>query len=269
MDIILVFAVAILLGALVNVLADDLPAGRLPKRPRYPDGAPRPLLAWLAIGAFLFNLRHSPKSNATDNDRKLTWRYPLTELALATLLVITHLVKRDDPHLATGQLIIWQAYVVVFVLLSVVDLEHKHILIMPVILASALALINAAAFPQPAPNLPSSLVGGTVGGLTFSLVFWGGRLVGRFFGRRRKMPTAFGKGDVYLMILAGLIVGFPHVLAVMILAIFLGGFGALACIFQMILSRRYELFTAFPYGPYILAAVYIVLIVSSKIVLWL
>ena len=221
------------------------------------------------IGAFLFNLRYSPKSTATDSDRKLTWRYPLTELALATLLVITHLVNRDDPLLATGQLIIWQTYAVVFVLLSIVDLEHKLILILPVMLASALALIDATAFPQPAPNLSSSLVGGTVGGLTFSLVFWGGLLFGNLFGRRRKMPTAFGKGDVYLMILAGLIVGFPHVLVVMILGIFLGGFGALACILQMILGRRYQPFTAFPYGPYILAAVYIVLIVSSKIVLWL
>lgn len=257
-----------MLGAVVNALADDLPAGRQPKRPRYPDGAPRPLLAWLGIGAFVFNLRRSPKSNASDGDCKLTWRYPLTELTLATLIVITHLINGNDPGLATGQLLIWQAYVVIFVLLSVVDLEHKQILILPVILTSALALIDAMAFPQPAPNLAYSLVGGLVGGSSFSLVFLGGRLFGEFFGRGRNMPTAFGKGDVYLMILAGLIVGFPNVLVAMILAIFLGGFGALACIFHMFLRRRrYEPFSAFPYGPYILAATYVVLIYSTKFTL--
>jgi len=58
MLIILVFLIGIIAGGIVNALADDLPERRRPQLPRYPDGTPRPLIAWLGITAFPVSYTH-------------------------------------------------------------------------------------------------------------------------------------------------------------------------------------------------------------------
>ena len=58
LNVFIVGLIGILAGGVVNILADALPqqkAVRFP--PRYPDGTPRPLIAWLGITAFLFGRR--------------------------------------------------------------------------------------------------------------------------------------------------------------------------------------------------------------------
>ncbi|MYD11335.1 MAG: prepilin peptidase [Chloroflexi bacterium] len=255
MDAVIHIVAGIMLGGLVNALADNLPHGRLLARPRYPDGAPRPLVAWLALAAFLFNRRRSPDIGTPG---RLGWRYPLTELALAGLLPVTHLAGAQAP---LGQQLLWHSYVVVFVLLGILDIEHKRILFWPVIALSALALFDAAVYPQPAPAVPSSLAGGVTGGLVFSLVYAGGQVYRQSFRRGAEMPTAFGKGDVYLMAMGGLVLGFPNVLAAMAATVFLGGGGALTWLLGARLrGQGLARFTALPYGPYILAATYAAMI---------
>ena len=264
MDIMLLALAGISLGGLVNALADSLPQGRLLARPRYGNGAVRPLAAWLGIGAFLFKLRRPPRNGSRGNARPLSWRYPLTELALSALMLATDVVAGDQQQIAPGQQLLWHFYAAVFVLLVVIDIENRRILLRPVFLASALAIVDAAAFPQHPPDILSSLAGGVVGGVTYSLVYLGGQIYARVVGSRRELPTAFGKGDVYLMALGGLIVGFGTVFAAMAIAIFLGGLGALTYIAALrLLGRRYEYFTPLPYAPYILAATYLVMLFPS------
>lgn len=255
MDIVIHFLAGILLGGLVNALAENLPHGRFLARPRYGDGAARPPVAWLGLGAFLFKQRQSPGGGEQNKERRLSWRYPLTELLLAGLLLATeHAAGAQAP---LGQQLLWQFYVVIFVLIAVVDIEHKRILFLPVAAVSALGLFDAAFYPQHRPDLASSLAGGVAGGSVFSLVYAGGLLYGRILKDRPEMPTAFGKGDVYLMAMGGLIVGFPNVLVTMVAAACLGGGGALAWLLATGLrGRGYERFTALPYGPYILTATY-------------
>ena len=260
MDAVIFVLAGIALGGLVNLLADNLPHGRILARPRYPGGAARPLVAWLGLGAFLFNLRRSP-TNETPG--QLGWRYPLTELALAGLLPVTHFVAVQAP---LGQQLLWQAYAVIFALLGIVDIEHRRILSWPLFALSALALFDAAVFPQPAPDLLSSLAGGVTGGLVFSLVYAGGLIYRQSLDRGTEIPTAFGKGDVYLMAIGGLVVGFPNALAAMAAAVFLGGGGAMV---WLLAARRrgrgFARFTALPYGPYILAATYAVMLSASGV----
>lgn len=259
MDAVIHILAGIALGGLVNALADNLPHCRLLARPRYPDGAARPLVAWLGLGAFLFNLRRSP---GVGTPGQLGWRYPLTELALAGLLPATHLATEYAP---LGQQLIWQAYIVIFALLGIVDIEHKRILFSPVIALSALALFDAAVYPQPAPDLLSGLAGGVAGGLVFSLVYAGGQIYRKSLNNVTEIPTAFGKGDVYLMAMGGIVVGFPNALAAMAAAVFLGGGGALAGLLAARLrGQGVDRFTALPYGPYILAATYVMMLSSSS-----
>ena len=256
----------ILLGGLVNALADNLPQGRLLAVPRYGDGAIRPPQAWLGLGAFLFKLRHSPERGRSGETGPLSWRYPLTELALAGLLVATEYAAGAQSQAALGQQWLWQLYIVVFVLLAVVDIKRKQILFLPVVMTSALAVFDAAVFPGNGPDLTSSLAGGAVGGMVFALVYAGGQFYSRNLTGERDTPTAFGKGDIYLMAMGGLIVGYPNALLAMVAAVFLAGAGALTWLLGMRLrGRRYERYTALPYGPYILAATYVVMLLPGAI----
>ncbi len=265
MEIAVLALAGILLGGLVNALADKLPQGRLPGIPRYQDGSARPLIAWLGLSAFLCD-RRSIHGGGKARQEKLSWRYPLTELALTALFLAAHYVAGAKAQASIGQQLLWHGYAVVFVLLAVVDIEHKQILLMPVSATSLLALFAAAAWPQHAPDLPGSLAGGGVSGLVFSLVYAGGQVFARICNSPREMPTPFGKGDVCLMAMGGLILGFPNALAAMVLAIFLGGVGALAYLLAARLrGRRPQRFTALPYGPYILAAIYFVMLFPGAI----
>ena len=109
-------------------------------------------------------------------------------------------------------------------------------------------------------SLSSALVGGLFGAAVAWLIFLGGKLYGRLIAQG-KSGTVFGFGDVYLMALGGLVVGFPSVVSLVILAIIIGGCGALLYLAGLRLrGRTYQRYTALPYGPYILAATWSVLV---------
>src|SRR5579871_4538485 len=154
LKVLLVGLIGLLIGGVVNVLADDLPYHR-PVRfpPRYADGSPRPPIAWLGITAFLFSKRVAP------DGKKLRWRYPLTELLTAGLMIMTVLATADDPAMTTLQLTYWLIYMIFFSLITVVDLEHRLILFIEIIPACIIALLDAATTSYGA-DLGQALIGG-------------------------------------------------------------------------------------------------------------
>ena len=106
MDTHLIVILGVLTGGVINALADDLPAERMPRLPRYPDGRRRPRRAWLGITAFALGLRGAPEP-ATDastgagrEGRRLSWRHPLVELASAALMALAFSIARDLRALA-------------------------------------------------------------------------------------------------------------------------------------------------------------------------
>jgi hypothetical protein len=269
-DNLLLAFLGLILGGVVNLLADDLPAGKRLSLPKYPDGSRRPVAAWLGTSAFVFGLRRAPfvttDTIKRDNvgNHVLTWRYPLVELALSALMTLTFSIARSMPALPAEKLLIWQTSVALFVLIAVVDLEHRQILLAPLLVIIALAIFGSLAFPQSPPSLASMTVGALCAGAVFSLVYLGGRLFAHLAAKRWPQPakvTVFGRGDVYLMTVGGLIVGFPNALAAMALTILLGGAGALIyLVIKSALGGGYKPFSALPYGPFILAAVYFVML---------
>ena len=259
MDLVLLALIGILAGALVNALADDLPEGRFPRRPRYVDGSPRPVSAWLGISAWLLRLWRGQGA-----DSELPWRYPATELATAALLILTWKISGADESVAPGQLLIWQVHSTLFVLLALVDLERRRILLLPLAIAAILALVDASVTAFAPPNLSSALVGGLCGLGAFSLVYLGGISFGKLRGLER--ITVFGFGDVLVMGAAGLIVGFPNILAAMALAVILAGTAAMVHLAYRASSKReYQRFAAIAYAPYILAATWITMLSADEI----
>ncbi len=272
MDTFIIVLLGLLVGGVVNALADDLPAGRMPSLPRYPDGCRRPPLAWLGIAAFLLRLRGAPNaanSPSTDDQRApriLSWRYPLVEVALSALMTLTFAVARDVYVLSLLEILIWQAMAAIFMLIAVIDLEHRRILAAPLLACALLASLRAIAFPHNPPTFASMLAGALFACFVFSFVYLGGRLFVKLALRNHPAPaTAFGRGDVYLMTVGGLIVGFPQVLSAMTFTFLLGGIGALGCVLVMSASAGYRRFSAIPYAPFILASIYLATLLRDEL----
>ncbi len=260
--------IGILAGGIVNVLADDLPPKRKPDGeysgygkptfPKYPDGTARPVSAWLGVSAFLLGKRTSP------DGAKLSWRHPITELLTATLMILTIVQTDGRSDVSSLQLVFWLIYMAIFVLITVIDIEHKLILFIVIIPAAVLAILDAILTPSNAqPELRDALIGGAFGFGVFFIMYLGGVL----FTYIKKIRTvAFGYGDVMMATLSGLILGWRPLIFAMFITVFLGAFGAiLYLVIQSLTRGKYRTFTALPYGPYIVAGTIIMLLFNEVI----
>jgi prepilin signal peptidase PulO-like enzyme (type II secretory pathway) len=267
LNIVLVGILGILVGGVINVLADALPRRRaIQFPPLYPDGTPRPPIAWLGVTAFLFGRRTAPDGS------RLRRRYPLTELLCAGLMILTILATADDPVMTPLQLAFWLVYMAIFTLITIIDLEHRLILFVEIIPACIIAILDAAITGYGA-NLRDALIGGAVGFGVFFVLYLGGFLFVYVMNKTRGHPAdevAFGYGDVMLITLSGLILGWQPLIPAMFLTVFLGALGAIAwMIGRWLTGNRYALFTPLPYGQYIVIATVLMLLFSTEITTFL
>jgi prepilin signal peptidase PulO-like enzyme (type II secretory pathway) len=259
---VIVALVGLLAGAIINALADDLPHHRRPRMPRYPDGTPRTSLALSGLLAFLAGRRRSPGGT------RLSWRHPLTELATAALFVVTLAVVADDLSMPLAQFIIYLLYMAIFVLVTVIDLEHRLILFVVIIPSALLALFDAT-FIGYGIDLSTALLGGALGFGLFFLLYLGGFAFTAVLSQVRGEKideVAFGYGDVMLITLSGLILGWQVLIIAMFITVFLGAAGAiLYLIVRRLAGRHYTLFTPLPYGQYIVIATLLLLLFTPEI----
>lgn len=241
--------VGLLVGGLINVLADDLPDRGRPHAPHYPDGSPRPVSAWLGLTAFLTGQRAS----SFDPTAWLPWRHPITELVTAIFFGAMAAGLRDEPALLP-----WMVYVAVLILITVIDVEHRLILFMVVLPACLFALIVAAVLPGEERTFTDYVLGGVEGFALFFAMFLGGVV---FSEAARTGEVAFGFGDVMLATLSGLMLGWKAFIFAALITVFAGALGAVLYLAaRALMRRRYALFTPLPYGPYIVIATLIMLL---------
>ncbi|MGD8760438.1 MAG: A24 family peptidase, partial [Anaerolineales bacterium] len=210
----LVYALIVLLGlalgSAINALADSLPYLRKPHLPRcVACGATRPPIAWLGLAALVTGSRRCRSCNAP-----LSWRNPLVELIsiAGTVYLYSCCSPAAEfwPALAVG---------VVFLLIAVIDIEHRLILFVVTIPAALLFVLIG--WLDPDLGLVKTLVGGVAGFAIVYVLFLLGGVFGKLISRLRGRAldeVAFGFGDVMLAGLIGLAVGWPGV----IMAVFIG-----------------------------------------------
>ncbi len=75
--------------------------------------------------------------------------------------------------------------------------------------------------------------------------------------------VALGFGDVTLTGVMGAILGWPGIWAGLVLAILLGGIASLGYMLWLWLKKRYELNTVLPYGPYLIVATIILIVIRD------
>ena len=259
----------ILIGGVLNVLADDLPNYRRPRLPHYPDGSLRPISAWFGLSAFLLGKRTSP------NGAKLSWRYPLTEIASAVAMIVVLVnVVAEDPAMPPLHMVFLLFYMAIFVLITVIDVEHKLILFSVIIPSCVVALLDSLLTPPPyGPGLGDALLGGALGFGVFFAMYLGGYLFTYIVAKARGIQVdeiAFGYGDVMLATLSGLILGWQPLIFAMFITIFVGAFGAFIYLVAVrVMGSRYTMFTALPYGPYIVIGTIAMLIFSETVSVFL
>jgi leader peptidase (prepilin peptidase)/N-methyltransferase len=165
----------------------------------------------------------------------------------------------------------YTVYSAIFCLVLVIDLEHKLILNVVMYPAWGLALLGSLLHPRPY-YYRLALVGGAVGFAILFLIYLAGELFVKVVSRMRGKPihaVAFGFGDVRLGVFMGLILGFPEVLTAIFAAVLLGGLaGVLYWFVRALILRRYSLFTAIPYGPFLVIGAMVVMFFSPPFTPW-
>ncbi len=251
----------LLVGAFINVFADQLPRWRRLRRTPfcpYCDQS-RPPWAWISLLAYL---RFKPECNHCG--APIPWRHPLVELGTAALFAfLWYQYGQGDK---SAFLLPYTVYSAIFVLVLVIDLEHKLILNVVIYPAWALALLGSLFHPE-SYFYRLALLGGAVGFGILFLVYLLGELFVKALSKIRGKPihaVAFGFGDVRLGCFIGLVLGFPDVLNAILIAILLGGVTGLVYWFvRAIILRRYSLFTAIPYGPFLVIGAMVVMFTGS------
>lgn len=208
-------------GGLGNWLADALPARfpaddalRAEDAPRAAEPLQRPLAGhWMAlVQPALWRTRP---------------RLPLLSAGTVLACTAAALVTHD----AAGLLLAW-LYAAFLLTVLVIDLEHRRVL--NVMLAPAALVAPAASLLPGDPSPAMALLGGAVGFGVFLLF----GIMGR---------GALGAGDVKLMGVVGLMVGYPAIWTAIVAGTVLGAVVALL----LLASKRATRKSTFAYAPWL------------------
>lgn len=222
--VVLVALLALLVGAALNHLAD-----RMPTRERVdaaPEcgycGTPRSRACWISTVAYVVGRYRCPSCGAP-----ISIRHPATEMA--TVLAWVGLYQSRG---ATAHFLLGAFYACVFLLVLIIDLEHR--LILNLVILPAIVVALAGSFLPDPPDPQSAVLGSVVGFLFFWLI----AVLGR---------GAMGAGDVKLAAFIGAATGFPSVITALVFGIFVGGIVAVV----LLACRVKTLKSYIPYGPFL------------------
>lgn len=239
---VLFFLLGAAIGSFLNVCIDRLPAGKsLVFPPSHCDACQHRLLPKDLIPVFSYLiLRGRCRYCRAAITRRILW----VEVLSGVLIVFLYWRYGLSFGFAINAF-----YCCLFIVLAVIDLEHRLILNKIVYPASAVALIIGVFLPH--PGIVNGVIGGAIG---FVLLLIPALICSR----------GMGWGDVKMAALIGLVTGFPLVFVSLIMAIVLGG---LVAVFLLLLriKRRKE---TIPFGPFLSLATVATLLWGSDILNW-
>ncbi len=264
MDVVITVALALLgvaIGSFLNVCIDRLPAGRsLVYPPSHCDSCQRSLSTRDLIPVFSYLwLRGRCRYCQAHVPQRVLWVEVGTGLLFALLypyLRLTDFTICPNLNLAVEFAIV-ALYCSLFIVIMVIDLEHKLILNKVVYPAAVVALVISIFLPAQGieslhwPAEVNGLIGGAIGFVLLlipALVFRGG----------------MGWGDVKMAALIGLVTGFPLVFVALFGGIVLGGLAAAFLLIIRVKKRRDPI----PFGPFLSIATIVTLLYGSEILDW-
>jgi leader peptidase (prepilin peptidase)/N-methyltransferase len=244
--------IAIMLGVIsavaVNGLADNLMReDAVPLRNAclphcHYCGSPRKFADWSAILSTLFFSGRCLRCSAPR---------PFRDLAVEAVLWLGFPVMVMTGRSGMHALLVGGFILSACVLFSVLDFEHRAVIVEVVALASlALLLDGLTGGTEPVLRM---LGGGLAGFVIFVLLFFLGKLLSMLFGLGGGTEP-LGFGDVILAAFIGFITGWPAILLAIFVSIFLGGITGLGLAVAMVFKRSSLRNVTMAYGPYLLMA---------------
>lgn len=238
------------IGSFLNVCIDRIPAGKsLVKPPSHCDACDHRLAVKdnVPVFSFIRLRRHCRYCQAT-----IPWRLFWVELGSGLLLAFVYWRYGFSVDFA-----VTAGYCYLFIVIMVIDLEHKLILNKIVYPAMVVALIISIFLPQsriiplPWPEAVDGVIGGAVGFVLLlipALVYRGG----------------MGWGDVKMAGLIGLVTGFPLVFVALLMGVIVGGLVAGI----LLLLRKKTRKEPIPFGPFLAVATIATLLWGNNILSW-
>jgi len=270
--------VGFICGVLVNLLADYLPNRRhhflakaspfvspsaVPPLPTFiprKDGRSWSVPYWSGVVAAL------TRQPVFDHPA----RHVITEIGLALAFAGIAWLYPTNPNLP-----FLLFYATVFAIVIIIDVEHRWIMWITIWPPALVALSEAIFLPR------VSIVESLRGGLYGCLILFGLYLLGIGFGQvvrmitgRRVGRTILGTGDIRMATLSGLILGWYALGPALLIMVVTGGIAAVIFIANKVIrTRRYRIFSAIPYGPYIVIGtafmLYFPWVVGNLIAAWM
>jgi len=230
-------------GVLVNYLADVLPLRRRFARPFcIACDADQPYLSYLVFP------RKCSKCGSRRSIR--TW---IVELCFVFSTALIWQYPPDGLGFWLGQVVL-----IYFGVIVIIDLEYRLILHPMSLFGAVLGLLVGIYLN----GLLSTILGGLVGFGSMWLLYLFGAVLMRWIARRRGeelTDVALGFGDVNLSGVLGLFLGWPAILVGLFISVLIGGVFSLLYLIVMVAMRRYRLYSALPYGPFLVAGAVLIL----------
>jgi leader peptidase (prepilin peptidase) / N-methyltransferase len=261
LSIVIAVAVGLAIGFAVNILADVLPQYRLDDGED--DDAVEKSEEGLEITESVVESSPTPKWSPS---RLGSLRYIVVNILMVAIAI--YVWGRVTTPLGIG---IHIFYLALFLLIAVIDIEHKLVLTIVMIPAFIFAFVEIAISHR--VTLADALVGYAIGQIVVMLFYLLGGIYITIINARRNEPireVAFGFGDVTLATFCGLIIGYPGVIWLLVLMILVGGLmGFVFLLVRLVIVRRYQAHMAIPYGPAIVIAAALMLLWGPEITYWM
>ena len=238
------------IGSFLNVCIDRIPAGKsLVNPPSHCDACGHRLAVkdLIPLFSYLWLRRHCRYCRAS-----IPWRLFWVELGSGLLLAFVYW-----RYGLSVDFVITASYCYLFIVLMVIDLEHKLILNKIVYPAMVVALLISIFLPQsriislPWPGAVDGVIGGGVGFVLLlipALIYRGG----------------MGWGDVKMAALIGLVTGFPLVFVSLLMGVIVGGLVAGILLLLKKKTRKEPI----PFGPFLAVATIVALLWGNNILSW-
>ncbi len=235
------------LSFFINVLSDNLPVQNSLYRPICL--ACKSKLSWL-------NYLLLKKCDSCGKNQ------PMRHLIVFLMMAISPIILYFFPPSRTGWLI-GLLLLDYFLLVFIIDLEHRLIFYSLTIIGAAICLPvgiwirlhNIETSGSISLALLLTLLGGIAGFLIMLGLYFLGRLFSSLMAKMKKQEIekeALGYGDVLISAIIGFLFGWPGILAVLIGAIILGGLVSLSIILIQLARKKYQPFSAIPYAPFLI-----------------
>lgn len=197
-----------------------------------------PVFSWLYLGR---NCRYCKK--------QISFRYPLVEL-ITGLTFLFLLIKFDF----SGTFLTYSILCSILIITTFIDIDHQIIpngLVLTGIIAGTVLTVTGISV-----HWKNALVGFLIGGGTYLLVALVSLLI---LGKE-----GMGGGDIKLMAMIGLMIGWKLTVLSILLSIYIGGLiGGLLLLLKF--KKRGD---AIPFGPFIAIGTVVSILFGNEIILW-